>query len=83
MATATRLNSFPGITNYIVPVPGTDVTAYLAVRDANPTEWIYSLWTNGEDEIIASDQVTLPVELKVTPQQVARVAFLLSVEYTN
>lgn len=77
MSTAKKVNSFPGITNYIVPVPGSTVVAYLAVRDAEPTEWIYSLWTSDEEELIASDQVTLPE--RVTPEQVARIAFILEV----
>ena len=86
------MNTFPGITNYEVHVPGTDVTAFLGVRDAEPTKWIYSLWTGtgyeDDTEVIATgdldfslkDQVNL---YKIRPDQVARIAFLLVVGYSS
>lgn len=77
MSAAKKVYSFPGTTSYIVPVPGSTVVAYVSVRDAEPTEWIYSLWTSDEEELIAADQVTLPE--RVTPEQVARIAFILEV----
>lgn len=62
-----------------VRIPGTDVTAWVARSAADPGTWVYSLWT-AEDEFIASD--VLPLDgLEVTPEQVARAGFLLSVEY--
>lgn len=74
--------AFPGITNYVEIVPGTDVTCYLGVRDSRPNEWIYSLWTGEGDDEMALVTGSLDLSgLSVTPQQVARVAFLLEVDY--
>jgi len=69
---------------YEVPIPGTTVTAYLATRDDDGTVWTYGLWTGEDDnDLVAASTLTLPVEAvgKVTADQVARIAFLLDVEY--
>lgn len=81
------------ITNYVVPVPGTTVTAFLGIRDAEPTVWIYSLWEGEGDDETSPDERTLADErmlatgrldlspLTPTPEQVARIAFILEIEY--
>lgn len=75
------------LTNYIEPVPGTDVTCYLGQWDNKPETWAYSLWTgrgNGdESKLIATGYLDIPQPdtYTITPQQVARIAFLLDVEY--
>ncbi len=72
--------------NYVVPVPGSTVTAYLAQRRDDPSTWIYSLWedkeyTDGyEDTYLAAGDFDLK-GLAVTPDQVARIAFVLELEY--
>jgi hypothetical protein len=78
---------FPGLTNYVVPVPGTNVTCYIGVRDAAPDTWFYSLWSGrdgqeGDTKLVATGDVTID-HLFVTPQQVARIAFLLEVDYAD
>lgn len=85
--------SFPGITNYTVPVPGTCVIADLGVRDSEPYKWIYSLWDEcaeetGADPIAVGelDLATVGPEgspVNITPDQAARIAFILEVEYTS
>lgn len=74
--------SHPSWNNYAVLVPGTTVMAHLGQHVAYPERWSYSLWSSqGDDEtFVASDHLSLP-GLAVTPEQVARIAFLLSVEY--
>lgn len=79
-----KVVSHPAWRNHVVPVRGTDVTAYLGEStDARNGTWVYSLWNMSADvgeEMFASDALDLS-GLDVTPDQVARVAFLLSVEY--
>jgi len=73
--------SFPGLANYVEPVPGTDVTCYLGVWSNKPSEWIYSLWSvDWNGELVSSGSFDL-TGLIVTPAQVARIAFLMDVEY--
>lgn len=74
--------------NWTVPVRGSDVTAYLGRWDSNPHAWVYSLWTGeGEDETcIATGDLDLSAggtiePMSVSADQVARIAFLLEVEY--
>lgn len=76
--------SFPGITNHVVEISGSTVTAYLAVRDSSPDEWIYTLWEQDEEgeELVSYGDLNLS-PMKPTPAQVARVAFLLDVEYAT
>lgn len=75
-----------GLTNYSrVPIPGTDVVAYFGVWDSDPSTWTYSLWTpadNGEEDLIAVGQVDVG-DLPVIPEQVARIAYLLEVDYSS
>lgn len=87
MIRSTRLaNTFPGLTNYEVPLPGTGVTAFLGVWDAEPLRWIYSLWTGTghEDgtEVIGTGDLDFHLKDKVNlyktdPVAVAKIAFLL------
>jgi len=83
-----KVQSFPGITNYVEKIPGTTVTCYMGVKDSEPTVWIYTLWTNPEDpsnpeDLIAVSSIDFKDMPDVTPQQVARAAFLLEVTYKN
>lgn len=75
---------------HLASVPGTNVTAYLyeGVEDV-PTRWAYSLWeisqgpVNGPlDPPLASGAIDFN-GIDVTPDQVARVAFLLELELNN
>lgn len=86
------MSAFPGITNYEIHVPGTDVTAFLAKRDWTPGVWIYSLWTGtgyeDDTECVATGDLDLRLKdkvnlYKIRPDQVARVAFLLEFEYKS
>lgn len=75
------------LTNHEVKVPGTTVTACLGRWSHEPERWIYTLWSGDEPLVDASgewigDTLSFP-GLDVTPGQVARVAFLLSVEYAE
>lgn len=73
------------LSNYVVPVPGSDVTACLGVRhERDPGHWIYTLWVDynhDEQEMIAQGSFDLDGLKAVTPEQVARIAFLLECEY--
>lgn len=74
-----------------ISIPGTDVTAYLAewTREGSKGKWTYTLWTKGEwvehgDDLIAVGTLDLSeMHGTVTPEQVARIAFLLEVEYAS
>ncbi len=79
--------SFPGLTNYgPIRIPGTDVDAYLG-HWTESGKWVYSLWDSlkeGWDDggLIVTGSFNLPdLPEYVTPGQVARIAFLLEVEY--
>lgn len=77
--------SFPGLTNHEVKIPGSTVTACLAVWDSTPNRWTYSLWAedvDGEEELVSTGDLTIE-HSRVTPEQVGRIAFLLDVEYIN
>lgn len=73
--------SFKGITNYKCPVPGADATVYLG-HHLNTGRWDYSIW-DGNDELIISGHLPPFEGLTVSPEQVARIAFLLEVEYAD
>lgn len=78
--------AFPGITNHgPIEIPGTTVVAYFGIRASEPTVWIYSLWINdGTPDETAISTGSIDFEsMPVTPEQVARVAFLLDVEYAS
>ncbi|MCA1839951.1 MAG: hypothetical protein LC723_06430 [Actinobacteria bacterium] len=77
-----------GLRNWKVDIPGSTVTAYLGQWDDRPYEWAYSLWVDDDTEnvdIVSSGTLDMsdtghgPV--KITPDQAARIAFLLDVEY--
>lgn len=72
-------SSVSGLNNYSVKVPGTTVTAHLGVWDHSPSNWVYSLWDEG-DNLIAVGELDFK-DLNVTDEQVARIAFLLECEY--
>lgn len=80
------MSSLARLRNYVEPVPGSTVTAYLGTWEHLPTTWVYSLWTgrNGEEgdtELISTGWLEMPEN--ATPNQVARVAFLLDVDYAD
>lgn len=63
----------------MIPVPGTDVEAWVVKSRYAPGWWSYTLFdSNGG--VVGSDAVRMPDQ--VTQEQVARIAFLLEVEYT-
>lgn len=77
-------DNFPGLTNHTIAVPGSNVTAHLGSFDVTPNKWNYSLWTGEGDteELLAVGELDLTGSgLTVTPEQVARVAFILELEY--
>lgn len=65
------------LANHVVPIVEEDVTVYLAEMESNT--WVYSVWSGERD-----DETLLSVDTlefggsKVTPLQVARIAFLVS-----
>ena len=82
--------SFPGLKNHgPVSIPGTDVVAYLGhwVEGPKADSWVYALYTTGtgEENLIAQDDLYIPQPdtYTVTPEQIARIAFLLEVEYAS
>jgi len=80
-------NGFTGLRNFKMPIPGSTVTAYLGVFENKSQDdqytWSYSLWINDDDDyrvaIVSSGWLELPTYVR--PDQVARIAFLLDVEY--
>ena len=75
--------TYDGINNHIVPVPGTSAVAYLGNFEAEPDGWVYSLYDvddDHEESLIATGSLNLH-GLNVTAEQVARIAFLLEVDY--
>jgi len=87
MSAVKKTRNFPGLTNYVVPIPGTDVTAFLGVWDHSPLVWIYTLWTgNGTEddtEEIATGEVNFGLGDKVNlyktdPEVAAKIAFILN-----
>lgn len=79
------------LSNYTVKIPGTSCVARLGNRqELDPGHWFYTLWdevgistedpTETEEQMIAQGSMDLD-GLTVTPEQVARVAFLLECEY--
>lgn len=66
------------LSTYIEGVPGTTVVAYLA-KFRDESRWTYSLWADA-DTVIASGEIDFS-PMEVTPDQVARIAFLLECEY--
>ncbi len=100
--------SFPGLTNHVVRVPGTDVTAYLGQWTDGPRKGTWDYCLDSESPPVDEHGVCDPVAMgsldfspealgyghhtenwleehfiKVTPDQVARIAFLLDVEYAS
>ncbi len=70
------------LSNHVVPIVGTDVTAYLAEMEGGT--WIYSLWAGeGDDEALLSGDALELAGIRATPDQVARMAYLLDVEYST
>lgn len=70
------------IQNSVHPVPGSSVTVHLGINPEghNPTLWFYSLWEG--KTMTHTGRVDL-AGLDVTPRQVARIAFLLEVDYAS
>jgi hypothetical protein len=76
--------SLPGTSYYEEPVRGSYVVCHLLVRDETPDKWTYYLRSNEEHgyQLLAVGQLDFP-ELNVTAEQVARIAFLLELEYPS
>lgn len=75
-------SGLPGWHNFRVPVPGSDVVCHAGFDDDRPAVWFYSLWVGeGDDEMLITNGELDLSGLPVTPQQVAKVAFLLEVDY--
>lgn len=65
-----------------VSIPGTTVVAYFGIWSDQPDTWIYSLW--GEDGTLTSVAEVDLTGLDVTgPKQVARIVYLLDVDYAG
>lgn len=61
-----------------IEVPGTDVRAYL--YKITPNIWSYGLWTGPDDaDLVSSGRLDVPAGY--SPAGVARIAFILDVEY--
>lgn len=77
------MSDISGVSNYVEKVPGTTVTCFLGRFDETPSMWAYSLWTEGDEELISTGwlEIPQPDTYTITPQQVARIAFLLDVDY--
>lgn len=71
--------SHKAFTYHAVPVRGSAVTAYLTHSRSNPDWWSYSLWD--QDEFLMFGHFDEPGLAEATPDQVARIAFLLELEY--
>jgi hypothetical protein len=71
----------PGLRNYVVPIPGSDVSVHMGVFDDRPEMWAYSLWP-ADDSLIASGWLDMSGS-GANAGQVGRVAFLLEVEYAS
>lgn len=70
-----------GIKNYGPFIDeATKAQVFLGVRDSNPNEWLYSIWTDGDTDILASGSIGF-TGMDVTPEQAARVATLLELVY--
>lgn len=70
------------IQNTTHAVPGSSTTVHLGVNPEghNPSLWHYSLWEG--ERLTHYGSVDL-AGLDVTPRQVARIAFLLEVDYAS
>lgn len=78
-------NNYPTLVNYEVPVPGTQMVAYLGYYLGNQEQVSYSLWADnelGDEVLIATDSINFE-GLDVTPLDVANAAYLLNCEYFN
>lgn len=80
---------FPGLRNFRVPIPGADAVAFLGKFDPSGVSiWNYSLWS-GENEgtLISTGSLDLTgmdgSGIEPGPEQVARIAFLLDVDYAT
>lgn len=65
--------------SFTVEVPGTRVVAEVGRRHGTQ-EWAYTLWDDHKTEPVARGVIDFH-PMRVTPDQVARVAFLLELEY--
>lgn len=71
-----------GLTNFSSPVPGTDYTVYVGSWDREPCRWIYSMWSDkGDDETLVSSGEFDVTDWGCTPEQFARIVYLVDVEY--
>lgn len=70
--------------NWRVPIPGTDdAVVCLGVNVNKPDTWHWSLWTGANaSNLVDAGSLDFP-GLNVSAFQVARVAYLLTVDYAN
>lgn len=79
-------NRIAGLRNYSVPVRGATCTVALGVRDHTPALWHYSVWNN-HDSLISFGSLDLRglmpdgSDVNATPEQVARMIYVLDCEY--
>lgn len=70
-----------------VRIPGTSVTAQLGKYRDHPNTWFYILWDDGDNGDGWPHQISVGdidfTGLDVRPDQVARVAYLLDLEYSE
>lgn len=71
------VSGVPGLRNWRVPVPGSVVIASLGHRGTG--SWAYSLWVGSC--MVSSGLLDMPDGARA--DQVARVAYLLDVEYAH
>lgn len=71
-----------GIKNYGPFIDeATKAQVFLGVRDYKPSEWLYSIWTDGGTDILASGSIDFEDLEGATPEQVARTVVLLELVY--
>lgn len=66
----------------LVSVPGADAKALVTCSRFAPGWWNYLLTVESTGEWIASDAIELPTDMGIDHERVARIAFLLEVEYS-
>lgn len=73
-----------GLTNFPSPVPDTDHVVWVGVWDHSPNQWIYSMWSGGgDDETLVSSGEFDVTDWKCSPEQFARIVYLVDVEYNK
>lgn len=84
--TRTTFSSGRVLTNTVERVPGTDCTVFFGRWDDMPNVWLYTLESDSLEEPVATgslDLTGLSDTMQVADEQVARMVFLLEVEYAG